>query len=357
MRQELQPHLFCLIGKENDKVEKFNKIEYENALYFAENYNLLMKIDLGVKNNPLGDKNRRICRFCGNTMPEVSFKNIAHAIPQLVGNRSLITYYECDVCNEKFSRILEDHLGKYLGAWRTLAQIRGSSGIPSYKTHTSRIDVNEMLIIQRHNVDDKPILVEHAEAKEVEICTIRQPYIPVAVYKCFVKMALSIIPEVEMQYFKNTLDWICEENHAINSIQDLQAGFCFTPGPNPHKNITSYIYKRADKAQAGVPYMIYAITFNNFMYQVVLPFCERDKYLAGKKIKVPLFPVYQYEWGENQYSHINLSSIEVVENEELRMTMSYTEKKEIPPEQYNELVLPKKEPDSMIALRKNESKS
>jgi hypothetical protein len=41
------------------------------------------------------------------------------------------------------------------------------------------------------------------------------------------------------------------------------------------------------------------------------------------------FSVKQYEWGENQYSFINLSSAKVVENEELKMIMLYKEKIEV----------------------------
>ena len=45
----------------------------------------------------LGDKANRQCRFCEKRSPEVTFRKKAHAIPELLGNKSLITYYECDV--------------------------------------------------------------------------------------------------------------------------------------------------------------------------------------------------------------------------------------------------------------------
>jgi hypothetical protein len=48
----------------------------------------------------LGDKNSRICRFCGQAKPEVSFRKEAHALPESIGNKSLFTYYECDACNQ-----------------------------------------------------------------------------------------------------------------------------------------------------------------------------------------------------------------------------------------------------------------
>lgn len=96
--------------------------------YFDENYSIVscyLNLTKGNKEY-IGEKQNRKCRFCGKLSPEVKFKLEAHAIPELTGNKSLIAYNECDTCNEKFSRTVEDHLGKYLGAQRTLVQIHGA---------------------------------------------------------------------------------------------------------------------------------------------------------------------------------------------------------------------------------------
>ena len=55
----------------------------------------------------LGNKDYKVCRFCGKKESEVTFNKIAHATPECTGNRYLASYYECDECNKKFGRQLE----------------------------------------------------------------------------------------------------------------------------------------------------------------------------------------------------------------------------------------------------------
>ena len=47
----------------------------------------------------LGEQNHRLCRFCGQGEPGTSFRHKAHAIPELLGNKSIFTNFECDNCN------------------------------------------------------------------------------------------------------------------------------------------------------------------------------------------------------------------------------------------------------------------
>lgn len=39
----------------------------------------------------LGNKHAASCRFCRRAAPQVSFRKLAHAIPELLGNKSLFT--------------------------------------------------------------------------------------------------------------------------------------------------------------------------------------------------------------------------------------------------------------------------
>ena len=61
----------------------------------------------------IGEKSNQICRFCKKDKSMTRFKSIAHAIPELLGNKSIISHEECDACN-KFFATSEDHLGKML---------------------------------------------------------------------------------------------------------------------------------------------------------------------------------------------------------------------------------------------------
>ena len=48
----------------------------------------------------------QICRFCGRSRPEVSFRHGAHARPESLGNKSLFTIYECDSGNQFFGGLI-----------------------------------------------------------------------------------------------------------------------------------------------------------------------------------------------------------------------------------------------------------
>jgi HNH endonuclease len=64
------------------------------------------------------------CRFCDRKKPEVTFKKKAHAVPELIGNKTLLTFYECDDCNDRFSSFEDDFAKMTLGD-RSISQARG----------------------------------------------------------------------------------------------------------------------------------------------------------------------------------------------------------------------------------------
>jgi len=46
-------------------------------------------------------------------------------------NKSLFTAYECDMCNDDFGKGIEQDLGNWSKPKRTMARIRGKSGVPT----------------------------------------------------------------------------------------------------------------------------------------------------------------------------------------------------------------------------------
>ncbi len=110
-------------------------MEFEERLeYFNKNYDILSSRFLGNgRKEYIGNKGGA-CRFCSRSEPDVTFKTIAHAVPEFLGNKQLILRNECDACNEFFSNNLEDHLDKYTKHFRTSAQIKGKRKVPSNKS-------------------------------------------------------------------------------------------------------------------------------------------------------------------------------------------------------------------------------
>src|SRR6478736_2593665 len=52
----------------------------------------------------LGEKTNKVCRFCKRNSNETTFKMDAHVFPEFMGNRHLLSHFECDQCNVLFSR-------------------------------------------------------------------------------------------------------------------------------------------------------------------------------------------------------------------------------------------------------------
>jgi hypothetical protein len=83
--------------------------------YFQEHYEVIAHYPLVARRPiflPLDDPDRRQCRFCGRDTTQAKFKNDAHAVSNLLGNKSLFSLNECNDCNISLGQKYEDQLGK-----------------------------------------------------------------------------------------------------------------------------------------------------------------------------------------------------------------------------------------------------
>jgi HNH endonuclease len=87
----------------------------------------------GKREVALGSAEVRYCRFCGRRPPLASFSQVAHAVPEALGNGTLFSNYECDSCNQVFGRGIENDFGNWSKPMRTIARVRGKSGVPTLK--------------------------------------------------------------------------------------------------------------------------------------------------------------------------------------------------------------------------------
>lgn len=242
----------------------------------------------------LGDKNHKKCRFCSKTEPDVTFKSVAHAIPEFTGNKKLFTYYECDACNSKFSKLFESHMANYMNLWHTFSQVRGKGGVPSFKTihqKKSRVDVGETNVeIENHEGD--PIATIDEEKKTITFTAKRASYIPIAIYKCLVKMALTIMPDSELHNFKTTLKWINEDDHSVSAfdLKSLIALMSIAPGAKPYSFTSCMLFKRKDNPPENVPYMLFLLAYGNFAFQIYLPMCLEDEKYQGSNTEMVYIP-------------------------------------------------------------------
>ncbi|AMO75987.1 HNH endonuclease [Pseudomonas citronellolis] len=294
--------------------------------YYDNGYELLNNFHLGAgSKSHLGVKGEE-CRFCGLSEPRATFKNDSHAVPEFLGNHQLISNYECDACNTFFSRNLEDHLDKYTKPYRTIAQIKGKTKVPSYKSRDARarFDVKPHkppAILARR---DEPHISFDYQNKTLTYLFQIEPHVPVAVYKCLVKIGLSIISKEELENFSHSLRWISEPVHSRGYFSPLVLLRTFIPGPRPNKNLEIKIYRKKDLVSLR-PHYFLLLAFGNLVYQIVLP-SDFDGVLqntSSKLIPIPLPFEMGWPYGKLELELIKLDDIHTVKDMTIPITFSF----------------------------------
>jgi hypothetical protein len=320
--QRLAYTLFQARGA-SDGFDQMDWFLAEQQLHFAKNYEVASFYPLVAdKQICLGDKALKTCRFCRKSAPDVTFRQVAHALPEMIGNKSIISHYECDTCNGVFARNVEDHLGKLLSATSTLTMIRAKGGINSYKTRAgkSRIDVKNGIIEFQNYLSDN-IVTLRPEDNAVVVTAETQPFVPMAVFKCFAKMALSVMPDADVPDYQHTIDWILNPDHTADAqhFKWLTCYNTFLPGPMQPGFGWSLLLRRKED-DALLPSMIYIVTTMNQSFQIMLPCSHKDNHLIGHKVEIPPYPSFaglDYDFGVPVRKTLPLSSTDT-----LRITLT-----------------------------------
>lgn len=287
----------------------------DRLAFFIENYEMIATgtYSIGPKKF-LKDGEVRFCRFCEKDESETSFKTIAHAIPECLGNHQLILLDECDACNKHFSEKMEDHLDKFTKPYRIAGQIRGKNGVPSYKTlnKKNRIDLKEKLVVQSQH-DEDFFEIDH-QNNEITINFHQEPHIPLAVYKALIKIALSIIESKhEVEPFRATIKWLLLSDHLYSVINPALVMEAFVPGPRPTNGVFVALFRRKELVM-DVPYSIAVIAFGNVILQFLVP-SDIDK---NRKMTVQMpflpspFELCEWPFGSIKYGSIDLSGTEKI---------------------------------------------
>lgn len=105
----------------------------------------------------------------------------------------------------------------------------------------------------------------------------RPPYIPMGVFKSFVKMALAVMPEPEASQCKHLKKWILEEKHTYESFPFLPLMLYsqIIAGPVPNDKI-SFMLVRRKASVSGCPYLMFMVQYGNHVNQIALPMPKED---------------------------------------------------------------------------------
>jgi len=307
----------------------------ERLSFYEENYEPIATYHLDKGGKLYVGNDDKKCRFCGKSEPDVTFKNLAHAVPEFLGNKQLILRNECDSCNTFVSNNLENHLDKYTKPYRLAAQIKGKKKVPSYKTKDkkSRYEFSPSEGAKIIDREDSEFATLDHENKSIETKFHLEPHIPSAVFKCLVKIALSVIDDSELSNFNNAIAWLFETDHSKTICKPQILLNAFIPGPRPNRVVTVLVLRRKPGSEI-LPYCHLVICFGNIAYQIVVP-SDVDISEGTKTIKLYRFPLpFEKSWpyGELKFGQQDLTSDELVNDKILPMSFSFDEAIRLDPE-------------------------
>ncbi len=264
----------------------FSEANLKRIAFYEQHYQIVVDLPLvakvPIKLYDCENDSERKCRFCGKSKPEVSFSKKAHAIPEFLGNKSLILMNECDICNEFFAREYEDHLAKWFGPMRSLCQMQGKKGTPKYKSDKfiAARGNKVMALFVNSNSSIMNIKEGSSGTFKIPVEMKTQRYIPVRAAQAFIKSAISILPREFLSECENTILWL--SNKATVNLDKFSVLYAFTPGVNPYKNGKVMICKRKNLG-AEMPYLWFIIATTNFLFQIMIPFCKSDGWIKHAK--------------------------------------------------------------------------
>ena len=259
--------------------------------HFDERYDVALRHPLVAPRPimlPADDLAQRRCRFCGRDSTEVSFSDDAHAISNLLGNKSLFSPNECNDCNRRYGQKYEDHLGKWSNLARALAQIQGKKNKkPTFKSNDLRVEsVASGLSIHVPSPHSEEELLADGVPVVIELTgnTAAQPHVPIRAAMALVKMACSVCPSEDLRECQNAIAWLAERQGF--RMSQLPVYFAFTPGPISDAASEAVLLRR--KGDSAEPYLWFVVQFRNFRFQVFVPGCPADKHWAGEGSRIPV---------------------------------------------------------------------
>jgi hypothetical protein len=224
-----------------DGLDRDDWFRAQDELTFSLNYRTIVEHSLDSSGpTRSNDLRARYCRFCERTEPRTRFRAPG---PLFTGGGAPAVCSEmiCEECQSSLRDALEN---SYVQFWDGLT---GDCG-------------------------GRPDAVEH-------YC--------LGAFKGLVACALAIMPEAELPYFVDTLEWVSnpEPNRDGALLREQATCVAYAADFQRDQSWTS-LARRVEK-QALFPYMIFFLAHGGIVLQVPVPLCIRDQDLDGRPVRIP----------------------------------------------------------------------
>ena len=260
------------------------------------------------------DENKRICRFCGKSVPSVSFKKIAHAIQDALGNKLLFCYEECDTCNHDLAMV-EDQFRILMDFRRSIFRIPRKG-----TTKAAKVVGKDFIIVPDTKGDPIMYLMKDNIEKSIDATKpfvhhfeLKSPIVNEQMYKALCKMVVDMLPSCELQHFKNTIEWIKSEDFMPDTLPSIW--LINLPCNNPvFKQPILDVFLNNRQTSQKAPYCTGIVWLYDIAYIFIVPLVDvdagqykYDKDLEGHWIFMKKW-LDLYQWQQQDTCNYNQST-------------------------------------------------
>ncbi|MBP1167238.1 hypothetical protein JOE44_004122 [Chryseobacterium sp. PvR013] len=301
--------VFYTYSENIEHLKAFDK-EYKLEIYY--------KPPTSYKNLKRKSVSDRICRFCGKDSNETSFKSKTHVISELFGKNSGISDHECDTCNNFFSTF-EGDMANFLGLDRSINAL-GFQTPPTFLSGDKSIKAKRNVFKGFNGIEIRALkdgVIQKKEKGNIEFSVIENSYIPINIFKCLLKIALTVIPDDNISKYKLCLNFIMQNqnaSHFAHHAKQIHRGLL-----GFSVSVPKILIFRKRNFESKLPTYWIKLYYQNSYIQFYLPYYEDDKILSiGEEISYPLCPPLIRAVKQPKGIAKNLEKLDLSSNEKTR---------------------------------------
>lgn len=255
------------------------------------------------------DKTKRICIFCNKSNKLTTFQHDAHLIPQSLGNKKYIQYEECDSCNNRFGRTIDNALTEFLNPYRILYNLGRKDGLEIRYRSYSSIERKNDQNLEIKFFDDKKMASNSPPPSKLEFIPLTK-YKPQDVYRALARIAISCLNKQERTFFPNAISWINGEisKQIVPKIFKRITNTAIEEDPH----ILLY-KKRTDVIEENYPCLISELHLQNIIFvYIVQNDNELNKFMEFEDI-IGFWKIMKHYGEIEKWEQIDLSSDNFIE--------------------------------------------
>lgn len=222
------------------------------------------------------DQAKRVCRFCNATGIENFTGDLAHAIPDSLGNKLLLCNEECRTCNHTLNK-LEDDLISLMRVRQALFKIKRKK-----KSSAPEINGQDFVIRPDKNGDPNLYLMEERvpgnwkELRQFPVrLNLKYETVDQDIYRAFAKIVIDLIPNDYLSEFSETIAWIKSEGRFIpDSLPSIQYAILHSGIFYEQPIVELFLYNKED---AKEPFCLCYLRIYDMVYRFIVPLAAPDK--------------------------------------------------------------------------------